>query len=125
MVRIVGEAVSYIVMPAETPTQSVTKQMDQSRIFLLRHRILLVIVVLLIAAFAFWMTDTGQMMLRGTSPPGETPFEADDREMGAGLAPFAFALLPGLLVVLGTGIDIAVRYFRHNRESNRLKGSTE
>ena len=99
-------------MLAEQPKQSVTDQVEQPRIFLLRHLILLGVVVLLLAVFAYWMSDRGQMILRGTSPPGETPFQADDREMGAGLAPFVFALFPALLVCFGTTTDIIIRYVR-------------
>jgi hypothetical protein len=64
------------------------------------------------------LTDTAQQWLRGSGRPNETGFERDARYVGAGLAPLAYLIAPG--VILGTvGIVDSALWLRKSRR-NRL-----
>jgi hypothetical protein len=65
-----------------------------------RHRIALCLSVALLVLFFIGESGPGQAFLRGKAPGAETPFMADDRYMGAGLAPFAYCLLPACVLLL-------------------------
>ncbi len=72
----------------------------------LRHRIVLIGAALLFGLFLVGESDSGQALLRGKPKSNETHFEADDRYMGAGLAPFAYCLAPGVALFLYGAADI-------------------
>ena len=80
-----------------------------------RHKVILSIAFALLVAGLLGLTDYGQQMLRGTSTPNETPFRADDRYMGAGLAPFVFCLLPAGLLYVYLLIDALITTLRKRR----------
>ena len=65
-----------------------------------RHKICLEIAVGLLTMGLIGLTEPAQSLLRGTMPPNETPFQADDRYMGAGLLPFITCFFPSLLLYL-------------------------
>jgi len=64
-------------------------------------------------------------MLRGKGKSGETPFEADDRYMGAGFAPRVFALVPGLILGIVAAFDIDAHRKQRPSGENQLKGTAE
>jgi hypothetical protein len=81
----------------------------------LRHRIVLICAALLFALFLIGESDSGQGLLRGTPKPNETHFEADNRYMGAGLAPIVYCLVPGVvLFIYGVGDILLSRIRRKN-----------
>ena len=51
--------------------------------------------------FAFGITEFGQGILTGNIAPGTDHWKLDDIYMGAGLAPWAYGLLPFLLLCGG------------------------
>jgi hypothetical protein len=63
-----------------------------------RTKILLILSSPFLCFFAFGVTDYGQNILRGDIPPGTDHWKADDIYMGAGLAPWAYGLLPFILL---------------------------
>jgi hypothetical protein len=65
--------------------------------------------ILFLAFFLFGITDTGQTVLRGQSPPNATGFELDDIYMGAGFAPWVYGLVPAVLLA-ATGAVLYGRY---------------
>ena len=66
--------------------------------------------LLLFCVFLFGITDFGQTLLRGHIPPDATHWELDDIYMGAGLAPWVYALGPSVLLALvGSGLLVAQR----------------
>jgi hypothetical protein len=74
----------------------------------LRHRIVLTCAALLFALFLIGESHHGQELLRGKLRPNETPFDADDRFMGAAFAPLVYCLVPGaILLIYGVG-DILI-----------------
>ena len=74
----------------------------------LRHRIVLICAAFLFVLFLMGKSDSGQQVLRGNSKPNETHFEADDRYIGAGLAPFVYCVAPGVALFLYGVADILV-----------------
>ena len=68
--------------------------------------------VLFLCFFAFGITDTGQVVLRGRIPPNATHSQLDDIFMGAGLAPWVYGLLPSVVLAI-VGVALLL--------SNRLK----
>jgi hypothetical protein len=83
----------------------------------LRHRIVLMCAALLFALFLIGKSDSGQQVLRGKPKPNETHFEADDRYMGAGLAPFVYCLAPGTALFIYGVADILVYRLRRKASS--------
>jgi hypothetical protein len=81
-------------------------------IFKRRHKILLPCGVILCALFLLGESDRGQELLRGKAGPNETHFEADDRFMGAGLAPLVYCLLPGGSMLIYVAADLVLATFR-------------
>ena len=66
--------------------------------------------LLFFCLFLFGITDFGQAALRGRIPPNATHWELDDIYMGAGLAPWVYALVPSvLLALIGSALVIAQR----------------
>jgi hypothetical protein len=81
----------------------------------LRQRIVLGLAALFCMLFLIGESDLGQRVLRGEPKPGETHFEADDRVMGAGLAPFVYCLVPGMvLLIYGIG-DVLICKLRKSK----------
>ena len=74
----------------------------------LRHRIVLICAAVLFGLFLIGESDLGQELLRGKPKPNETHFEADDRVMGAGLAPFAYCLAPGVALFIYGVADVLI-----------------
>ena len=74
----------------------------------LRHRVVLICAALLFVLFLIGESDSGQRVLRGNPKPNETHFEADDRVMGAGLAPFVYCLAPGAALFIYGVADFLV-----------------
>jgi TRAP-type C4-dicarboxylate transport system permease small subunit len=76
-------------------------------------RYLFAIASVLLIAFCFFVTDTGQEILRGKISPDTSHEKIDDIFMGAGLAPYAWMLLPGIIMggfgLLGWVIEIRKR----------------
>jgi hypothetical protein len=62
----------------------------------LRHKIVLVLSAVLCLLFLLGESPPGQAFLFGKPRPSETHWEADDRHMGAGLAPLVYCLVPEL-----------------------------
>jgi len=56
--------------------------------------------VLFLCFFVFGTTDVGQNILRGRIPPNVSRSQLDDIYMGAGLAPWAYALGPCILLAV-------------------------
>lgn len=80
-----------------------------------RQRITLGLGALLCVLFLVGESDPGQKVLQGKPKPGETHFEADDRVMGAGLAPYVYCLFPGAaLLIYGIG-DVLICKLRASR----------
>lgn len=75
-----------------------------------RTKLCLVTASILFALFLLGESPIGQRSLIGKLPPDH--FEADDRYMGAGLAPFAYCLLPAIVV---TVVGIASYVVDHRR----------
>jgi hypothetical protein len=73
-----------------------------------RHRIVLWLSVTLIGMFFLGESEPVHVFLRGTAPSSETPFMADDRYVGAGLAPFAYCLFPACALILYAGVSMVV-----------------
>ena len=81
----------------------------------LRQKTVLACSAFLCGLFFIGESDFGQEALRGTSKPNESHFEADDRYMGAGLAPFVYCLAPGVvLLIYGVGDILISRAHRRN-----------
>jgi hypothetical protein len=69
---------------------------------------------LLLCVFLFGITDSGQTLLRGRIPPTATHWALDDIHMGAGLAPWVYALVPSvLLALIGSVLLVAQRLRPH------------
>lgn len=84
----------------------------------LRHKIVFAVVAVLFLLFLIGESPSGQDFLLGKPAPSETHWEADDRAMGAGLAPLAYCLVPGIALLLyGLGDIVVCRMLR--RRSNR------
>jgi hypothetical protein len=79
-----------------------------------RHRIVLICSALLFGLFLIGESDSGQKLLRGKPKPDETHFEADDRYIGAGLAPFVYCLAPGVVLFIYGVADILLCRIRRN-----------
>jgi hypothetical protein len=58
------------------------------------------------------LTKSGQNALRGATPANETAFQADDRYIGAGLAPVIFGFVPATFLIVFVGIGIMRRKAR-------------
>ncbi len=70
----------------------------------LRHKIVLVLSAVLCLLFLLVESPPGRSFLLGKPSPSQTHWEADDRYMGAGLAPVVYCLAPGVaLLVYGLG----------------------
>lgn len=82
-----------------------------------RHKICLGIALGLLILGLIGVTEPAQVLLRGTAPPNETPFQADDRYMGAGLAPIAYCILPSLILFLYVGLSLLWKKFLGHRRS--------
>jgi hypothetical protein len=83
----------------------------------LRQKIILGLAALLCALFLIGESGRGQVLLRGKQKTDETHSEADDRYMGAGLAPFVYCLIPGaVLFIYGIG-DVLVCKLRNSRRA--------
>jgi hypothetical protein len=67
----------------------------------IRTKLLLIFSIALFLLFLAGVSDWGQRYLIGTPPTDH--WVADDRAMGAGLAPYAYCLLPAILLLMGTG----------------------
>jgi hypothetical protein len=81
----------------------------------LRQKIILSFAALLCVLFLVGESGPGQELLKGKPKQNETHFEADDRYMGAGLAPFVYCLIPGVaLFIYGIG-DILICRWNRNR----------
>jgi hypothetical protein len=66
-----------------------------------RTKVSLLIAAALLLLFAWSESYRGQRYLQGPTPPSTgnpqaDAFAADDRAMGAGIAPFVYALAPGI-----------------------------
>jgi hypothetical protein len=88
------------------------------RIVKLRHKILFGLGLALCSLFFAGESDAGQRLLQGHPKPNETHWEADDRVMGAGLAPLVYCLAPGVAVLGYALIDLgicAIQAFRATR----------
>jgi hypothetical protein len=78
-------------------------------------KILFMISALLFVAFLFFITDRGQEILRGPLPKNATGFQLDDIDMGAGLAPWAWMLVPSIFLAI---IALAMK-----RSAKRIEGA--
>jgi len=88
----------------------------------LRHKLVFAIAAVLILLFALGVSPRGQEFLLGNRSPSETLSEADDRAMGAALAPLVYCLVPGIVIFLyGLGDVIVCRVLRRrlSRTSKR------
>jgi hypothetical protein len=65
-----------------------------------RAKILFCVSGVLFCAFLFLITDRGQAILRGQIPRNATGFQRDDIYMGAGLAPWAWLLVPAVVLAI-------------------------
>jgi hypothetical protein len=77
-----------------------------------RDKICLGIALGLLILGLIGVTEPAQVLLRGTAPPNETPFQADDRYMGAGFAPIVCCMIPSLLLFLYVGVSLLWKRFR-------------
>jgi hypothetical protein len=68
----------------------------------LRTKICITITVLLLGLFFAGISAVGQRFLIGT--PSQDHWILDDQVMGAGLAPFAYCLLPGIVFFIISGV---------------------
>lgn len=77
---------------------------------LLRRRYLLCLgaAAVLVVLFLCGESSVGQRILQGKPVPNEDHFAADDRVMGAGLAPFVYCLVPAVLLMTYVGGSLAV-----------------
>ncbi|AFL86617.1 hypothetical protein Terro_0268 [Terriglobus roseus DSM 18391] len=64
----------------------------------LRTKLCFLTAALLFAAFGLGISERGQRLLIGT--PAADHWQRDDQYMGAGLAPFAYCLAPGIVLAL-------------------------
>jgi len=68
---------------------------------------------LFLCLFMSGITDTGQIILRGKTPPGIGQFQLDDIYMGVALATWVYGLAPCVLLALvGTALALVGR-FKH------------
>jgi len=77
---------------------------------------LFAIAAVLLIGFCFFVTDTGQEILRGKISPGTSHEKIDDIFMGAGLAPYAWMLAPAV-VLIGFGLIGWFVEMRRRRDS--------
>jgi hypothetical protein len=76
-------------------------------------QIAFVLSALFLCFFVFGITDAGQVVLRGRIPQTATHWQLDDIYMGAGLAPWAYGLVPSvLLAFIGGGLLLSHRLKR-------------
>ncbi len=80
-----------------------------------RSKLLIWTTIALAAAFVFFISEPGQVILRGRMPPDATPFQRDDIEMGVALAPWVY----GLPLVLLCGLSTVVSYILDKRRDKR------
>jgi hypothetical protein len=73
-----------------------------------RHWLCLVAAGILVVPFLAGESSVGQRILQGKPVPNEDHFAADDRVMGAGLAPFVYCLVPAVLLMTYAGGSLAV-----------------
>jgi hypothetical protein len=92
-------------------------------IFKLRHKIYLGCIIVLCALFFAGESDRGQDLLLGKPKPNETHWEADDRYMGAGLAPLVYCLVPAAIILIFGGTDFMV--YATRRRTQRRSPSTQ
>lgn len=83
----------------------------------LRHRVVLICAALLLGLFLIGESNPGQELLRGKPKPNETHFEADDRVMGAGLAPFVYCLFPSVALFIYGVADVLIYRIRRKISS--------
>jgi hypothetical protein len=84
----------------------------------LQTKIVLSVSLGLFIFFWFGITDRGQEVLRGRIPENASHVEADDRYMGAGLAPWVLGLIPSIFTgIWGLGLLWADRRAK-NHDSN-------
>jgi hypothetical protein len=65
-----------------------------------RTKILFAFCSAFLGFFLFGVTDYGQRVLRGEIPPNASHWQRDDIYMGAGLAPWVYGLVPGILLLV-------------------------
>lgn len=68
---------------------------------------------LFLCFFGWGITDAGQRVLRGNIPPVVDHWKLDDIYMGAGLAPWAYGLLP--CVVLASLASMLLLAYKRKR----------
>ena len=74
----------------------------------MRTKLCFLAAALFFVAFGLGISERGQRFLIGT--PAADHWQRDDQYMGAGLAPFAYCLAPGMvLVLLGSSFYIKDR----------------
>jgi len=84
-----------------------------------RQKVMLGLAMVLLLLGFLGETDAGQRWFAGPAKPNETHFEADDRAMGAGLAPVVYLIAPGVLLAIIGVVDAAIYRARKSRQ-NRL-----
>jgi hypothetical protein len=72
--------------------------------------------VVLLGLFFFGISSVGQTYLIGK--PSDDHWVRDDQYMGAGLAPFVYCLLPGLVFFAASFCLFLIGRERHRRDSD-------
>jgi hypothetical protein len=90
----------------------------------LRQKVVFAIAATLLLLFVLGASPRGQEFLRGKAPSSETHWQTDDRYIGAGLAPFVYCLVPGVVLFLyGLGDVVVRRVLRHRSNASATQGS--
>jgi hypothetical protein len=84
-----------------------------------RQKVMLSLAMVLLLLGLLGETDAGQRWFAGPAKPNETHFDADDRAMGAGLAPVVYLIASGVLLVIIGVVDAAISRARKSSQ-NRL-----
>lgn len=83
----------------------------------MRTKICFLAALLLFVAFGLGISEWGQRFLIGT--PAADHWQRDDQYMGAGLAPYAYCLAPGMILVL-LGSSLLIKDRRATKSSALL-----
>src|ERR1035441_2464431 len=102
-------------------TLKATMLRRQENVMKRRHKICLGIAVGLLLLGLLGLTEWGQNLLRGVAPVNETPFQADDRYMGAGLAPIIYCVVASILLFAYVSLSLLWMRLRLRSSSSNAK----